>query len=140
VVSTPVPSPIVPIRRRSPVPEEAARRFVTVAAHVDRAKASLLATVPSPRGVPGVPLPQALLAFEEALEDAAGDMAGWRTLETEAVWDRCRLAIEDALAAAERLRLSAPSLDYETLVTALGDLMDPLAAFEEAERLVSGRR
>jgi hypothetical protein len=131
----------VPIRRRrAPAPEETARAFLEVAAEVDRAKGQLLAAVPSPRGVPGAPLAEALAGFEAALEEAAGHMAGWRSSETEVAWRRCRTAIEDALSAAERLRLAAPNLDYESLVTVLADLMDPLATFEEAERLVGGRR
>ncbi len=110
------------------------------AAHVARAKEILLAAVPSPRGAPGVPLAEALLGFEVALREAAVDMAAWRSPGTEPTWKRCEAAIEQVLTAADRLRRGAPALDYEALVTVLGELMDPLAAFEEAERLVSRRR
>lgn len=129
-------------RRRTPpeVPEEAARAFLRVAARVERAKSVLMAAMPSPRGVLGAELPGALLGFETALREASGEMAGWRTSETEGTWRRCEVAIENALAAAERLRLAAPTLGYESLVAVLADLMDPLATFEEAERLVGGRR
>jgi hypothetical protein len=128
-------------RRRTPaVSEETVRGFMRTAAHVGRAKEVLLAAVPSPRGAPGLPLAEALLGFEAALREAAGDMAGWWTPETEPTWKRCEAAIEQVLTAADRLRRGAPALDYEALVTVLGDLMDPLAAFEEAERLVSGQR
>jgi hypothetical protein len=115
------------------------RGFMRTADHVAGAKEVLLAAVPSPRGAPGLPLAEALLGFEAALRRAAGDMAGWRTAETEPTWRRCEAAIEHVLTAADRLRQEAPALDYEGLVTVLGDLMDPLVAFEEAERLVSGR-
>jgi hypothetical protein len=132
----------VPIRRRRTppeVPEEAARAFLRVAAHVDEAKSVLMAAMPSPRGVPGAELPGAILGFEAALREASGEMAGWRTPETEGTWQRCAVAVEDALAAAERLRLAAPNLGYESLVAVLADLMDPLATFEEAERLAEGK-
>lgn len=99
-----------------------------------------MGAMPSPRGIPGAELPGALLGFETALREASGEMAGWRTSETEGIWQRCEVAIEDALAEAERLRLAAPNLGYESLVAVLADLMDPLATFEEAERLVGGGR
>lgn len=137
----PVASPFVPMRRRShAVSDEAVRGFARTAAHVAGAKEVLLAAVPSPRGAPGLPLAEALLSLEAALREAADDMAGWRTPETEATWKLCEAAIHQVLAVADRLRRGAPALDYEALVTVLGELMDPLAAFEEAERLVSGRR
>jgi hypothetical protein len=134
--------PVVPMgRRRSPaVPEEIVQGFMRTAALVARAKEVLLAAVPSPRGAPGLPLAEALLGFETTIREAAGDMAGWRAAETEPTWKRCESAIEEVLTAADRLRREAPALDYEALVSVLGDLMDPLAAFEEAERAVSGRR
>jgi hypothetical protein len=118
------------------------RGFAVVAGHVDRAKSALLESVPSPRGVPGRPLAEALLEFEGAIRDAMGSMDGWRAPPTEAAWRECEAALGEALVTAERLRLEAPPLDYESLVTVLGDLMDPLHVFEEADRLVAahGRR
>jgi hypothetical protein len=117
----------------------AAGGFVLVAGHVDRAKSALLASVPSPRGVPGRPLPEAMLEFESALRDAVVSMDGWRGPGTETAWKACRDALDEALVRAERLRLEAPPLDYESLVTLLGDLMDPLRAFDEADLLQAGR-
>jgi hypothetical protein len=113
--------------------------FAVTAALVDRAKSVLLATVPSPRGVPGPPLAEALLGFEEALREAAATMAEWRRSPTIELWTVCRDALGRSLAAADRLRQDAPALDYEGLVTVLGDLMDPLEAFDEAARLLRGR-
>jgi hypothetical protein len=125
-------------RRGSPEAPSIARGFALVAGHVDRAKAALLESVPSPRGVPGRSPAEALLEFEGAIRDAVESMDGWRAAETEGAWNECRDALGDALAGAERLRLEAPPLDYESLVTVLGDLMDPLHAFDEADRLVAG--
>lgn len=88
-------------------------------ARIERAKADLVEAVPSPRGVPGRPLAEALLAFEEGLREAAS------APELPAEW---RAALRDALDRAERLRLEAPPLDYEGLVTVLADLLAPLDA------------
>jgi hypothetical protein len=99
---------------------------------VERAKRSLVAAVPSPRGVPPVPLAEALHGFEIALRLAGEEMAGWRSPGTEDDWRVCRDALDRSSAGAERLRLKAPDLDYESLVAALGDLIAPLDAFEDA--------
>lgn len=107
--------------------------FERVLAEVERGKEALVRAVPSPRGHPG-PLAEALLAFEESLARARGHMPGWRGPEAEGPWVRCDEALAEAARRAERLRLAAPPLDYETLVTVLGDLMAPLDAFEDADR------
>jgi hypothetical protein len=89
----------------------------TVLDRIERAKADLVGAVPSPRGVPGRPLADALASFEEGLREASS--LGQPP-------DRWRAAIDESLRRAERLRLGAPSLDYEGLVAALADLMAPL--------------
>jgi hypothetical protein len=109
-----------------------AAAFGVTAAHVDRAKDALLATVPSPRGVPGPPLAEALAEFEGHLREAITSMDAWRIPDAEGDWAACRSALDRSLAEAERLRLGAPALDYEGLVAVLGDLMDPLEAFDRA--------
>jgi hypothetical protein len=113
--------------------------FRSSAELVQRAKDILVAAVPSPRGAPGVPLAEAVLAFEATLRDAVGSMDRWRGGDVERQWRACRRAIADSLTRAERLRLEAPELDYEGLVDALADLLDPLDAFAEAERDLSRR-
>ena len=90
---------------------------------VERAKADLVSAVPSPRGVPGRPLAEALAAFEEGLVEAAA------SADAPEPW---RAAIGASLGRAERLRLEAPPLDYEGLVDALADLLAPLDALEQA--------
>ena len=115
-----------------------AQRFDEALEPVERAKAALVRAVPSPRGAPG-PLAEAVLAFEEALNGARLRMDAWRTPDSEEAWQACRAALDESSRRAERLRLEAPALDYETLVTVLGDLMAPLEAFEEADRMLFGR-
>jgi hypothetical protein len=105
---------------------------------VERGKAALVRAVPSPRGEPG-PMAEALLGFEQALVEARSRMGAWRSPRTEDVWRACLEALDQAAGRAERLRLEAPALDYESLVTVLGDLIAPLDAFEDADRALSGR-
>jgi hypothetical protein len=96
-------------------------RLDRVLARIERAKADLVSAVPSPRGIPGRPLAEALLAFEEGLRDAVislDEPTGWRA------------AVDESLGRAEKLRLEAPALDYEGLVEALADLMEPLESLE----------
>jgi hypothetical protein len=136
--TTGVASAVVPIRRKQravAVPPA----FAATARSVNRAKDALLEAVPSPRGAPGAPLAEALLRFEAALRDAAEGMDGWRTTATAEVWRACRAALEASLADAERLRVRAPTLDYEGLVTVLGDLLSHLDVFDDAARTFRDR-
>jgi len=96
-------------------------RLDQVLARIERAKADLVSAVPSPRGVPGRPLADALLAFEEGLREAT------TSLDETTAW---RAAVDESLCRAKRLRLEAPALDYEGLVEALADLMEPLETLE----------
>jgi hypothetical protein len=121
------------VRRRRRSDAAISGTFGQVLEAVESAKAALVRAVPSPRGVPG-PLPECLQAFERGLRDATEKMPGWRTPETEVVWRSCWKGLSEALRRAERLRLEAPPLDYESLVAVLGDLMAPLDPFEAAER------
>jgi hypothetical protein len=100
--------------RRPPEPD-------VVLARIERAKEDLVSAVPSPRGVPGRPLAEALLAFEEGLREVVP------ALDEPALW---RAAVEESLRRAERLRLDAPELDYEGLVEALAGLLAPLEVLE----------
>jgi hypothetical protein len=96
-----------------------------VIAAVEEAKRELLTSVPSPRGIPGRHLADALLGFEERLREAAG------MIPVGSPSPVLLSAIEESLRRAERLRLDAPALDYEALVAVLADLMEPLDAFAE---------
>jgi hypothetical protein len=66
-------------------------------------------------------------------------MPGWRVPETEEVWRSCAEALQESARMAERLRLEAPALDFESLVMVLKDLIAPLDVFSDAARLLRGR-
>ena len=114
-------------RRRGVLPPE----FEGVAAAVERAKAAALAAVPAPRREPE-PLAAAVVALEGALADAGEALTAW-TEGSAAIRERCREAVEETARRAEWLRLEAPSMDFESLVLVLGDVIAPLDAFVEAE-------
>jgi hypothetical protein len=116
-------------RRREPV-DPALEGILTA---VEAAKDGLVAAVPSPRGAPGRPLAEAVAAFEDGLRDARSRLDGW-TGGRDDVRRSCMEAIDGSLARAERLRLDAPTLDYEGLVAVLGDLIAPLDAFAGVDR------
>lgn len=111
-------------------------RFEDVVATLERGKAALVRAVPSPRGEPG-PLAESLRSFEEALAEARSAMEPWRTPTTERMWRACLAGLEASARRAERLRLDAPALDYESLVTVLGDLLAPLEVFEDTDRVLT---
>jgi hypothetical protein len=83
--------------RRKQLPEElipALDAFRAVLAEVEPAKEGLAQVVPGTR-LPGRPLPDALVEFEERLGRARHATPSWRTLETEAVWIRCEQGLEE---------------------------------------------
>lgn len=118
------------------MPDPAFASFLAVLERIEGAKRALLTAVPSPRGIPARSTAEAVLAFEDGLRSARELMPGWRHGGTEDAWRGCDAGIRAASERAERLRLEAPALDYEGLVEALAHLIDPLEAFEEAERAV----
>ena len=125
-------------RARRRVPSDADivwRLFEAAAERVEEGKAALVAAVPTAR-VEGRPMAEAVLDFERELRSAGGLMEPWRRSEHEALWIACRHGLEVALRRAERARLQAPSLDFEALVELIGEIMEPLDPFAEAERVL----
>ena len=125
------------LRRRKRDGEEVGplrRAFDETVALVEEAKSSLVAVVPAGRA-PGAPLADSLVAFEEGLNAARESLGSWPAGSKD-VHDRCAAAIDEALRRAEKLRVEAPQLDYESLVMTLGALLAPLETFEEADRIV----
>jgi hypothetical protein len=124
--------------RRPVLAPEVTRALRSTLQVAGKAKDALTSAVPGPRA-PGRPVSEALLGFERALAEARSVMPGWRVPETEERWRSCSDALEESAKMAERLRLEAPALDFESLVMVLKDLIAPLEVFEEASRLVRGR-
>lgn len=129
-------------RRSTPDPErEAARaRFGEVAVALDRAQRLLLTAIPTSRN-PGIPLLEALDAFERGLDDAESVMPGWRSPGVEELWQRCASALRDSRTEVARLRAAPPGpTQFELLNSRVGDVLAPLEDFNDAERILIGRR
>lgn len=121
-------------RRMPPELEGAYAAFGAVLEEVEPAKAALTEVMPTTR-LPGRPLPDALSTFEEHLARAADAMPGWRRPELDAQWRACEAGVGEARARAERFRREAPDLGgFEGLIWAVEELLEPLEAFEAAER------
>lgn len=114
--------------------EDAYTAFRATVEPLERGKAALPESVPGTR-LPGRPLAETLLEFEEGLLEAEARMASWRVPEIEEQWRACDEAIRACLRASERLRLAAEMpVGFEALIGTIGDLMAPLETFEDAER------
>ena len=121
------------LRRRLPGElQPAFEAFTSVVDHVERAKRSLTAAVPSTRFA-GRPLAECLAEYEEELTAAASLMPSWRRREVEVAWAAADAAIATSLALAERLRTEAPEPGgFEGLIGLIGQLLSPLERFEDA--------
>jgi hypothetical protein len=119
-------------RRLAPELERPLAAFREVVGELEPAKDGLTRVLPTTR-LPGVPLPDAIAAYEAALDRAAGRMAAWRHPELEEAWRACERGIAEARERARRLREEAPDLGgFEGLVGAVEHLLDPLEPFEDA--------
>lgn len=107
--------------------------FLSLVEPLERAKAALTDSVPGTR-LPGRPLAETLLEFEEGLREVREGMPAWRAPEVEAAWLAAEAGLDEALGRAERLRLQAEMpVGFEALIGTIQDLLAPLEAFEEAE-------
>jgi len=99
---------------------------------IEPAKEALTGVMPTTR-MPGRPLPDALLQFEEGLGHAVELMPAWRDPDVETEWSACERGLADALERARRLREEAPELGgFEGLIWAMEQLLGPLEAFGAA--------
>jgi hypothetical protein len=119
-------------KRSSPEIQASFAAFRDVLEHLEPAKAALTDVMPTTR-LPGRPLPDALVEFEEGLERAAALMPGWRVPALEAEWTVCERGLVEAGERARRLREDAPVLGgFEGLIWAVEELMAPLDGFATA--------
>jgi hypothetical protein len=123
------------IRRRRRAERRLPDGFMSCLVLMEEGKEQLLAAVPTARRR-GLPPAEAVLGFELCLREAQAAMKSWRDDRLEAEWVACSEALEESLRRAQRLRMEAPDLEFESLLAAVGDLIDPLDAFgAAAERL-----
>jgi hypothetical protein len=119
-------------RRSSPELRASFAAFRAVLEHLEPAKAALTDVMPTTR-MPGRPLPDALVEFEDGMKRAAALMPGWRVPPLEPEWIACEQGLADARERARRFREEAPELGgFEGLIWAVEELMAPLDAFATA--------
>lgn len=100
---------------------------------LERAKAALTESVPGTR-LPGRPLAETLLEFEEGLREVQDGMDGWRAPDVEEEWLAASSGLGQARRLAEQIRVEAPDPGgFEGLIGLIGDLLGPLEAFAHAE-------
>jgi hypothetical protein len=131
------------VLRRRRIPEhlrEAYEAFDTLVPPLERAKVALTESVPGTR-LPGRPLAETLLEFEDGLREVAAGMDGWRVPQVEEVWLLASSGLDDARRLAQRIRVEAPDPGgFEGLIGLIGDLLAPLEAFAHAEDRFRGLR
>jgi hypothetical protein len=119
-------------KRSSPELQASFGAFRDVLEHLEPAKAALTGVMPTTR-MPGRPLPDALVEFEEGLERAGALMPGWRGPDLEREWLVCQRGLVEARDRVRRLREDAPELGgFEGLIWAVEELMAPLDGFATA--------
>lgn len=111
------------------------RAVRSVLTAVEEAKEAAVSAVPNPRGQ-ARPLAQALFEFEQRLHEARTRMASWPDGGPERA--ACERGLDESLRRVEALRVGAPELTYESLLTEIAELIDPLEPFEAAARALRG--
>jgi hypothetical protein len=123
--------------RRKTIPDElrpAWEAFTGQAERVAAARRALLACLPVGRVNPA-PVPVGLDLLRDELGDVAAQLDAWRVPAVEEHWQACRASIDEALAAVEPARtVAATTGELEELLGAVGDVVEPLAVWGEAER------
>lgn len=106
--------------------------FMAVLAEVEAGKAALAGVMPTTR-LPGTPLPDALLEFENRTARASSLMDEWRAPVLDQEWSACDRGLVQARERARRFREEGPDLGgFEGLIWAVEELMSPLEPFEAA--------
>jgi hypothetical protein len=106
--------------------------FLATLAEIEAGKEALAGVMPTTR-LPGTPLPDALLEFEERSARAAELMASWHAPALETAWTACDRGLAEARDRAKRFRGEGPDLGgFEGLIWAVEQLMSPLEPFEAA--------
>jgi hypothetical protein len=124
-------------KRKERLPDELTRAFMRTAVLVDEAQRALVAAVPTSRD-PGIPVADAIDAFDQRLELARASMTAWRDDRLAHEWTKCSDVLREAHENANQLRLEA-GLTFEQLNARVGDVLYPLESFADVEREIRRR-
>lgn len=125
-------------RRRPDLPPEHAdawRAFLDCAQVIESGRRVLLGTLPTGRVEPA-PIAVGVDAVQAAIDDARGWMPGWRLDDEDlrAEWDACAEALDEAADGCDSVReVAAETDELEVLLEAVGEVVQPLDAFADAE-------
>ncbi len=122
-------------RKRMPVEFEPAwEAFRVQAERVEQARSALLSCLPVGRVDPA-PVPVGLDLLRDELAAVAGELDAWRHDVIADHWAACASAILQALTALpDAHRVATSSTELEELLGAVGDVVEPLDAWHDAER------
>jgi hypothetical protein len=121
----------VAIRRKRLPPDLEVRRraFDDLVAVLERARSELTEAVPGTR-MPGRPLAECLVSFEDGLHAVERGMDLWRSPEVEQVWVGAAEGLAESLALAQDVRSRGRDpVGFEGLIGLIADLLAPLEAF-----------
>ncbi|CAN5251308.1 hypothetical protein BH20ACT9_BH20ACT9_17030 [soil metagenome] len=108
--------------------------FHAQAERVEAARRALLSCLPVGRVDPA-PVPVGLELLRDELTDVAGQLHRWRTEEVDDTWRGCREAVVESLRAVDDAhRIATSTTELEELLDAVGDVVEPLDAWADAER------
>ena len=108
--------------------------FEAQAGRVEGARQALLSCLPVGRVDPA-PVPVGLDLLRDELTAVRAELGAWRVPEVEREWLACRTAVEEAFAGFDEAhRVATGSTELEQLLEAVGDVVEPLDAWADAER------
>ncbi len=108
--------------------------FGAQAERVEAARRALLGCLPVGRVDP-VPVPVGLDLVRDELRAVVSDLGAWRVAEVEDAWQAVRAACAEADAAVDPAHhVARTSTELEELLGAVGDVVEPLDAWGDAEQ------
>ncbi|MPZ88601.1 MAG: hypothetical protein GEU81_11120 [Nitriliruptorales bacterium] len=108
--------------------------FHAQAQKVEAARRALLGCLPIGRVDPA-PVPVGLDLVRDELHAVAKELKAWRVAEVEADWRAVREAVAEAERAIPRaLRTATTTRELEELLDAVGEVVEPLDAWADAEQ------
>lgn len=108
--------------------------FGAQAERVEAARRALLGCLPVGRVDPA-PVPVGLDLVRDELHEVVADLAAWRVAEVEDAWQAVRAACAEADAAVDHAhRVSRGSTELQELLEAVGEVVEPLDAWSDAEQ------
>jgi hypothetical protein len=109
--------------------------FLAQAERVEAARKALLGCLPVGRVDPA-PVPVGLELLRDELRAVMGELPAWRVGEVEPAWQAVAAAVRESEEAVdEAARVASTTTELEELLGAVGEVVEPLDAWGDAERV-----